>query len=166
MNYQTKKMQQCMQSMQQSYEKNSAIWEITFIKCWGYVHAVYFVEVVYVFLFSSSETCCIEKPSNDLVVNNASFFTYREKVLTVLCFLVKALQTTAFCSFWRKCQIWSSCMVSTHDTWRGDESEATRLSVYLESWRRYKPVPVCWSVCRGRMISWCRDAQYLQWQRV
>lgn len=83
----------------------------------------------------------------------------------MLCLLVKALQTTAFCSFWRKCQIWSSCMASTHDTWKGDESEATRLSVYLESWRRYKPVQVCWSVWSVRMISCSWDVQYLWWER-
>lgn len=50
-------------------------------------------------------------------------------------------------------------MVSTLDTWRGEEFEATRLSVYLESWRHYNSVPVCWSVCIVRMIPYYREVQ-------
>lgn len=54
-------------------------------------------------------------------------------------------------------------MASTLDTWRGDESGATRLSVYLESWRHYKPVPICWSVFSLKMLSCaerCTDASH------
>ncbi|XP_017296016.1 F-box only protein 38 isoform X2 [Kryptolebias marmoratus] len=40
-------------------------------------------------------------------------------------------------------------MASTLGAWKGEEPEVTRLSVYLESWRLYKHVPICWLVYKG-----------------
>ena len=52
-------------------------------------------------------------------------------------------------------------MAYTLATWKGDESEVMRLSVYLESWRHYKPVPICWSVCTVSMVCYHCEILYV-----